>query len=384
MAGAEGWKKGRLPYLMYFAAAGSVTPFMVLYFERNGLTPTAIGLLGSLAAAVAIVPGLLWVSWSDRLMRRRPFLLFGLLVQMVAWLIFPLASSFYQFLLLMVAMSALIPPIEALMNVWILGKLEIGKLGTGYGLVRIWGSIGWIIATVAVGALIESTDIRYAFVIGAGLIALVMIQPIHDEEAEHADKTLGGQRTRNIRGILPFGIATVIRAFSVGMTYTFLSVYLDRIGTPFWLIGWGWAISALPEIPLMVLAGRLSDKIGRMPLLAAGFLCSSTMAFIFAFIDRPILAVPFMSLSGVSYALTYISSVGFLADVAPRDKQATAQGVYSIITTHLPRVAGPFTGGLIIDTYGLDSMFLLAGTLTLSAAMLLLGSRRIWRPPNGG
>ena len=374
------WKKGRLPYLTYFAAAGSVMPFLVLFLERNGLTPTSIGLLRSLAAAAAIIPGFLWVSWSDRLMRRRPFLLFGFAVQMVAWLIFPLLSRFYQFLILMVAMSALIPPVEALMNVWILGKLDRGKLGTGYSLVRIWGSIGWIIATVVVGALVETTDIRFAFVIGAGLISLLIIQPIHDDGKKPEVKNEATSRTPKRRSILPFGIATVIRAFSVGMTYTFLSVYLDRIGTPFWLIGWGWAISALPEIPLMVLAGRLSDKIGRMPLLIAGFTCSSIMAFIFAFIDRPALAVPLMSLSGVSYALTYISSVGFLADVAPHDKQATAQGVFSIITTYLPRVAGPFTGGLIIDIYGLDSMFLLAGTMTMFAAIMLLASKNLWAP----
>jgi PPP family 3-phenylpropionic acid transporter len=265
------------------------------------------------------------------------------------------------------------------MNVWILGKLEHGKLGTGFGLVRIWGSMGWIIATVTVGALVESTDIRYAFVIGAALIAIVMILPIRDDEEVEKPEPVGEPVSRNqtLRRVLPFGVATIIRAFSVGMTYTFLSVYLDRIGTPFWLIGWGWAISALPEIPLMVLAGKLSDRIGRIPLLIAGFACSSTMAFVFAFIDEPVLAVAFMSLSGVSYALTYISSIGFLADVAPRDKQATAQGVFSIITTQMPRVAGPFAGGLIIDTYGLRTMFLLAGTLTLGAVILLLVSSRL-------
>ena len=114
----------RLVYLIYFAAAGSVMPFQVLFLQRNGLSPTAIGLLGSIAAGVAIVPGLLWVSWSDKLHSRKPFLLFGFATQMVTWLIFPLASEFYQFLMLMVAMSMLIPPLEALMNVWVLGKVD--------------------------------------------------------------------------------------------------------------------------------------------------------------------------------------------------------------------------------------------------------------------
>ena len=372
-------------YLIYFAAAGSVMPLQVLFLQRNGLSPTAIGLLGSIAAGVAIVPGLLWVSWSDKLHRRKPFLLFGFATQMVTWLIFPLASEFYQFLMLMVAMSMLIPPLEALMNVWVLGKVDRKSLGAGYALVRIWGSIGWIVATVVVGTMVQATDIRLAFLMGSGLMGLLLLQPIQDDETgPDLDLREAGSTAREtMRRVLPFGIATIIRAFSVGMTYTFLSVYLDRIGTPFWLIGWAWAIAAAPEIPLMVFAGTLSDRIGRIPLLMAGFIFSSAMAFIFAFVDTPSIAVPFMALSGVSYALTYISSVGFLADVAPHDRQATAQGVFMIITTHVPRIAGPLTGGLIIDTYGLDSMFLLAGILTLGAVLVLLPlcKRSLW---NGG
>lgn len=376
-AGSAGWE-GRRLYLAYFAALGAVFPFQVIFLERVGLSPTEIGLLGSIAAAAAIVPGFAWATWSDRVGRTRPFVVFGLLVQMVVWLLFPLASRFGQFLMLMVAMSVLVPPLEALMNVWILGKLQRHSLGTGYSLVRIWGSIGWIISTVAVGTVVDATEVRVAFPIGAVLLAVSLLQPVAREGPSREGQVEGNPpgRRRPLSGMVPFAVATIIRAISVGMSYTFLSVYLDRIGTPFWLIGWGWAISAAPEVPIMVFAGRLSDRVGRIPLLGAGYLCSSAMALAFATTESPSLAIVLMSLSGVSYALTYISSVGYLAEAAPRHRQATAQGLFTILTTHLPRVIGPFLGGLIIDSYGLKPMFALSGSLTLFAAAFLIP---VWR-----
>ncbi len=378
--------EGRRLYLAYFAALGAVFPFQVIFLERRGLTPTEIGLLGSIAAAAAIVPGFMWATWSDRVGRTRPFVVFGLTVQMVVWLLFPMASRFGQFLMLMLAMSLLVPPLEALMNVWILGKLHRSRLGTGYSLVRIWGSIGWIMSTVVVGAIVEATQVRVAFLVGALLLVVSLLQPV-GEERPHKDSRArigrAGDR-RALRSMIPFAVATIIRAISVGMSYTFLSVYLDRIGTPFWLIGWGWAISATPEIPIMVFAGRLSDRVGRIPLLAAGYLCSSAMALAFSVIESPSLAIALMSLSGVSYSLTYISSVGYLADAAPRHKQATAQGIFTILTTHLPRVIGPFLGGLTIDSYGLKAMFALSGSLTLVAAAFLIPVWRSGRIVNQG
>ena len=155
------------------------------------------------------------------------------------------------------------------------------------------------------------------------------------------------------------------------MAYTFLSIYLDEIGTPYWLLGWAWAISALPEIPIMVLAGRMSDRIGRLPLLIAGFVCSSMMAFAYAVVRSPVLAVPLMAMSGVSFGLSYIASVGYVADISPYNRQATAQGLYVVLTTNVPRIVGPFLGGVLIDRMGLGTLFAVSGALSLLAASVL-------------
>jgi PPP family 3-phenylpropionic acid transporter len=374
--------RNRILYLIYYAALGSVLPYRVLFLESRGLSPTQIGLLGSIAAAAAILPGVMWAAWSDRTGRRRSIILFGFSVLMVLWLAFPLASSFYHFLLLMVLTSLLVPPLEALLNVLVIGGLDRKRLGYGYSTVRIWGSLGWILAAVLTGSLVQATDdLRFAFLVGAGLVGVCLFLPIKADGGQEDDpEGVKGGSSTGVREMLPFASATIIRALSVGMTYTFLSIYLLRIGTPIWMIGWGWAISAAPEIPIMIFAGKLSDRIGRVPLLMGGALCSSLMAFVYAWVESPGLAVPLMTLSGISFALTHIASVGYLADLAPRNRQAMAQSLYVVLTMQLPRVAGPFLGGLIIDRYGLSPMFLLAGMLSLAAVGVLAP---LWRGSGG-
>jgi len=362
-------------YFTYFAALGAVLPFQVLFLQKRGLSPTEIGLVATASAGCAVIPGLLWTAWSDRRDRRRPFLLLGFVAQSVLWLLYPLARNFLHFLLLSVVISISVPPIEALMNVVVLGLLDREMFGRGYASVRVWGSIGWIFSAVAAGALVERTDLWLAFILGSGLTVLCILQGSRYTErgSKRVDGT-GAKRTLSFGRTLPFGVATATRALGVGMTYTFLSVYLAAIGTPFWLIGWGWAFAAMPEIPIMVFAGRLSDKFGRMPLLALGSICSSIMPLSYTFVKAPAIAVPLMALSGVSFALFYTASVGFLADVTPADRQATAQALLMILTSQLPRIAGPFLGGLLIDRWGLSTMFLAASMLSLLASGILIGS----------
>jgi len=368
--GSEG--RFKLLYLTYFAALGAVFPYQVLFLERKGLSATEIGLIGSAAAGVAIAPGLLWMAWSDKAAKRKPFILFGFVSQMALWLMISGASTFGQFLLLMLAASVMVPPLEALLNVVVLSGMDKTRTGTEYSLVRIWGSLGWIVSTAAAGTLVQTTELRFSFFLGSGLLVLCMAQPLGKVAPDAGTSPGRPERAGELRQAVPFIAATVIRALSVGMAYTFLSIYLDGIGTPYWLLGWGWAISALPELPIMVLAGRMSDRVGRLPLLIAGFVCSSMMAFAYSVVRSPVLAVPLMAMSGVSFGLSYIASVGYIADISPYNRQATAQGLYVVLTANVPRVLGPFLGGVLIDEMGLGTLFAVSGALSLVAALVLV------------
>jgi len=363
--------RSQMLYLGYFAALGAVTPFMVLFLDQRGMSATEIGMLASAAAGAAILPGILWAAWSDRLDRRRPFLVLAFVVQIVVWLLFPAASGFLQFLALYLALSILKPPAEGLMNVLVLGRLRTSFRGAGYSKVRIFGSIGWIISTVAVGTLIPEQRLSLIFLVGSALMAVCVLLPPSGSEDSNP---VGGivRPDARMRLIFPFAAATVTRAISMGMAYTFLSIYLKGIGTPLSLIGSAWAISAVPEIPMMIFAGRLSDRIGNVPLLISGFLVSALMAGAYSVIDDPVIAVPLTALSGVSFSLTYISSVNYLASVTSRGKQATAQSTYIVLSSQLPRAAGPFIGGLVIDLYGIGSMFAMAAVLCLGGTAMLL------------
>ncbi len=364
-------RRFKILYFTYFAALGAVLPYQVLFFERKGLSFTQIGVIGSAAAAAAIPLGLLWVNWSDRAGKRRPFIAFGFISQIALWLGISAASGFWAFLLLMLLASILVPPLEALLNVVVLAGSDETRKGTEYSLVRVWGSVGWIVSAAVGGALVQSIELRFSFFFGSALLALCVVQQFGSEP--HGSGSANGRRREATRlgREVSFLAATLIRELSVGIAYAFLSIYLDKIGTPYWLLGWAWAISALPELPIMVLAGRASDRIGRNPLLIAGFACSSAMGYAYSVVRTPVLAVPLMSLSGISFGLSHIASVGFMADIAPHNRQAMAQGVYVVLTTNVPRVAGPFLGGLILDRMGLAALFSTSGTLSLISAVIL-------------
>ena len=59
-----------LPIRLYFfivtGASGFVIPFIGLFYQRQGLTGTQIGMLGTVTAITSLIAAPLWGRWSDQ------------------------------------------------------------------------------------------------------------------------------------------------------------------------------------------------------------------------------------------------------------------------------------------------------------------------------
>ena len=178
------------------------------------------------------------------------------------------------------------------------------------------------------------------------------------------------------RSLLFVALALLLWGFGEGMFFNFVPIYLDRqfllseyeIGLVLGAFGFSMAITHIP-------AGRLSDRIGRRPLLIAAWI----LGLISTFVMGAALALPLFLIGLFGYGLTaFVSSPLSSYVTAARGKWPIGT-VLSLTTATfgMGMALGPITGGWIGDNYGMrTSFFVAAAMFVLSNIFIVLIERQ--------
>lgn len=178
------------------------------------------------------------------------------------------------------------------------------------------------------------------------------------------------------RSLLFIALALLVWGFGEGMFFNFVPIYLDKqfllskseIGIVLGAFGFSMAITHIP-------AGRLSDRIGRRPLLILAWI----MGLVAALIMGLALALPVFLVGLFCYGLTAFVSSPLSSYVTAARGQWPVGTVLSLTTATfgMGMVLGPITGGWIGDHYGMRmSFFIAAAMFVLSNIFILLIERQ--------
>lgn len=160
-------------YFFYFAFIGAFAPYFTLYLQSLGLTAPAIGTLMSLMVAMRLLAPSLWGWLADRVGRQLLVIRLSALLALAGFLPFLFARSFWALFAAMAAMSffwsASLPLVEALTLRHLEGRTE------QYGRIRLWGSVGFIVAVLATGAWLDVAPLGSLLWVNMGLLLGVLI-----------------------------------------------------------------------------------------------------------------------------------------------------------------------------------------------------------------
>jgi MFS family permease len=177
------------------------------------------------------------------------------------------------------------------------------------------------------------------------------------------------------RSLLFIALALLVWGFGEGMFFNFVPIYLDKqfllnkyeIGWVLGAFGFSMAITHIP-------AGRLSDRIGRRPLLILAWLLGLVSALIMGLA----LVLPLFLIGLFGYGLTaFVASPLSSYVTAARGKWPVGT-VLSLTTATfgMGMVLGPITGGWIGDNYGMRMSFLVAAIMFVLSSVLILFIQR--------
>lgn len=142
----------KLFYFFWFAAFGSLIPFVGLYYREIGLDLAQIGWLASLSGLTQLMVAPIWGVLADSFNLRRLLLPLAVVGTILPALLISQTESFSLLLALTVMQAIFTAPIGALADSATLALL--GAARDQYGVQRVWGTVGWGLSTIVTGWLI--------------------------------------------------------------------------------------------------------------------------------------------------------------------------------------------------------------------------------------
>ncbi|WP_338241759.1 MFS transporter [Aurantiacibacter hainanensis] len=359
-----------------------VSPFVIADLGLSNFEVSALGAgLSATWALGALVFGLL----SDRMGRRKPFLLVAMVVFSLCSIMSGLSQGFWQLFASRVVMGAAEGPFLPICLAIIIAASAEKRRGLNAGIVQnVFGAVmGTAIAPIVLVAIAEEWSWRAAFLVAGvpGLILAVLIWRLIDEPEgvpgnDAAPKTLGLKllRERNI------WLCSLISCLLVGW------VVVGSIFYPLYLVGpralepatMATVMAALGLCPAIggVLVTWISDRVGRRPPLIGFSLLMATSPMVMLWFDGSMAlftALLFVGWIGMGVFPLFMGVIP--GETLGRGLAATAMGLVVCIGELTGGVFAPLVAGWLADTAGLDLPMLIMIGLALTAAVVSLGLR---------
>ncbi len=341
--------------------------------------PIRVGILISLFGLVNAVLQPIMGAWSDRAGKRKIFIQGGLLLMVLSSLGFVIANQFLDMLFLRslqgVGVALTVPAAVALLATSSKQKTRGGSMGI-YTAFRMAGlAIGPLLG----GYIFDQYGYDTTFFVGAGFILLgvLLVQLwVHDVPVSQEQRRLEKQRPFRIidkeilsEGLLAAGFATFVMAAAFTMMSTLETQFNARLNQT--AFGFGIAFSALTVSRLIfqVPLGRLSDRIGRRPLIISGLILMAPATAFIGYTASTLQLTLVRLVQGLASAGIAAPAFAVAADLAAKGKEGRQMSIITM-SFGLGVALGPLIAG-ILAVYSFQLPFIIGGALCLIGAWVI-------------
>ena len=341
-------------YLFYFGAIGVLVPYFAFYLQGEGFSAVEIGQLMAIPMAMRVLAPWLWGWAADRSGRRDLALRVGALLAVAGAMLLLGAGGFLAVALALAAFalpwSGLLPQFEA---------TTLSHLGTQarrYGWVRLWGSIGFILAVVIGGVVfagerIVAVPLALAILVAATAIAIWRVPPAPAIPLHASPQQLVPTLRRP--WVLALLAVCVLQQAAFGPYYVFFTIHLDRLGYGTGAAGMLWAWGVAAEVLMFIYTPRLLERFGFRALLVTA-LAATVLRWLLTAWGGGVLALLLFAqtLHMAAFGLFHAVAVLLVHEAFPGRLQGRGQALYSALGFGVGGALGSLASGYAWSAFG--------------------------------
>lgn len=243
---------------------------------------------------------------------------------------------------------------------------QMKDTGKQFPAIRVWGTIGWIVAGLLVGALaVEATAVPMRIAAGASLLLgifalfLPVTPPMRKGEKANLGQILGLEALGMLRNrsFAVFVAGSLLICIPLAFYYNFTNLFLNEKGIAnaagIMTLGQG------SEIFFMLVMPFFFARLGVKKMLLAGMAAWAVRYVLFAMGNPHGLVWMFYSgilLHGVCYDFFFVTGQIYVDRCAPANIRASAQGFIALVTYGLGMLIGSWVSGWVVKVNTLAAL----------------------------
>jgi len=378
-------------FLLFFAGLGLMMPFLSLQFKAIGYNGVQISLLNMLSALAVILTAPQYGLIFDRSKDKRLILLISLAIATVTLFLIPYLRAFGAMLVIYTINRVIISSsITASENLsYQVSADKNGEEQPAFGSLRMWGSLGFALTALLGGMIFQNFGLLRNDRIFLGLMAatcvvlLLMPESIFRERrsSESVEAPLGTHGVIHLIAEDRYLLLTVIALALTDPLFdgvrSFEPIFMAELGLPVSVIGLAATLSALLEVPMMLGADHLIERLGARNLVIAILAFDLTRRLLVWLFPSGWMVFALNIMTAISFTLRLVTTVHLVNVRIPKQYTTTAFTFVFNTMNGIMYILSNAISGVIYDSYGARQIYLVSATLCVIALGCALAARHI-------
>ncbi|VAW51257.1 Nucleoside:H+ symporter:Major facilitator superfamily [hydrothermal vent metagenome] len=359
-------------YFFYFVSLGVLIPYWSLYLKSLGYSSLIIGSLIAIIPATKFIAPYIWGWIADHTRRSMLIIRVASVLALFSFLLVFISDELWWLTVTMFLFSffwnAILPQFEA---------MTLNHLGNDthrYSMIRLWGSLGFIVIVVLIGDLLQSYDadiIPLVVLISFIVIALTSFLVPEKLNTPHFDHSPIWHVIKQPK-VLAFLAVCFLMLCSHGPYYTFYTIYLETQGYSLHIIGVLWAVGVFAEVIIFLIMHRLLPVFGARKLLIVTLLLTTVRWLLIGFfVDSLPMLFLAQLIHAFSFGMFHAIGISLVHDYFTGSHQGRGQALYASTSFGAGVAIGSLVSGMLWDRGGAEILFVFASLCTLLATVIV-------------
>lgn len=348
-------------------------PELATYGESLGASYRMIGIIAGSYGLTQLIFRIPLGIVSDAIGRRKPFILFGLMISLLSSMVTFISPTPISLLMtrLLAGLSASTWVVFTVLFASYFRKEEAKK---SIGIINAFNAIGQLVAMTIGGYVSWRFGTRYLYLLAAVGAMISFILGVFITDVNHDKMKVSLKAYISVIGdkrlLLVSLLAILSQLITFATAYGFVPILAKNIGASGLQLSFLTILSIVPGVFISVLAGDFFPKtIGVRATLVTGFLASSILCAIMPWIASLKVLYGVQFLSGISRSMVFPLLMGLCIENCSLEERARTMGTFQALYG-IGMVFGPILLGSIAQSFGLTVGFGFTGAVGLIGIIL--------------
>ncbi len=360
-------------YFFMFGSSFVAMQYLNLYYRQIGFNCGDISKVIIISTVFSIFSSLYLGYKFDRSNKKHCILYLILICSGVFFCSIIFLKSYVMILLFNIIFSMFYFSLQPLFTTVTLNNIKV--IGKSYGVIRLFGTIGFCVTSVIIPIFKDENTIFYAMLLIISILLILFTIILKKDRINVPIKTNEKYKFKDIfknKSINKFILYVCVINITLGAYFNFFGIYYtEQLGYSKQLYGVLSAVSTLAEIPFLLLADKIIKKYSTKNILMISGIGTGVRWLLCMFFTQPIILIVIQLLHGLGFIVLITTVNIFINNNCEKKYLGSTQSVFLIGTLVFAKVFGCIVGGMLPQYVGQRNVFLINFIICLVSVIIL-------------